>query len=197
MMNSKSFFSLESFTTLVLSSLLALRTVSATVVLPDYDRSFHSLPAVFGERIPFDTSASIYLQTINDWPKLCREEGREPDPEDIVTPDDGKSVALLVERGTCTFWEKGEVASSWSPPVEYVIIYDNEFTNELVPMSSESQSDMRLLFVTRRTGVGTCGDGDTLPFFGASMFEFISNNTILRTLSSLHHSSTILDTGEC
>jgi hypothetical protein len=124
----------------------------ATVSLPEYNRTFNSAPAAFGKGIPA-VAISAYLQVINDWPRLCKDEGRVPNPDDVVTPDDGRPVALLVERGTCTFWEKGDTASFWSPIVEYVIVYDMEYKQELVPMSSDLDSDMGLLFVTRETGL--------------------------------------------
>ena len=140
---------------LVLAILAALSaSVSATVILPEYNRSFHSLPALFGQPLPSDIPVTAYLQIINDWPLLCEEPDRTPDPNAVVTPDDGIPVALLVERGTCTFWEKAETASLWSPPVQYVIVYDNEEKPELVPMGSKLESNMTLLFVTQQTGLG-------------------------------------------
>ncbi len=131
-----------------------LLSVSSTVTVPEYNRSYHSFPALFGKRLPLDNPVRAYLQVIQDWPLLCDDSEITPDPDAVVTPDDGLSVALLVERGKCTFWEKGESASFWSPPVQYVIIYDNEERPELVPMSSETESNMTLLFVTRKTGLG-------------------------------------------
>ena len=140
---------------LVLSLLGVLSTcVSGTVILPEYNRSFHSLPALFGQPLPLDIPVTAYLQVIQDWPLLCEEPDRKPDPNAVVTPKDGIPVALLVERGKCTFWEKAETASLWSPPVEYVIVYDQEVKPELVPMSSELETNMTLLFVTRQTGTG-------------------------------------------
>lgn len=139
---------------LVVSTLGALFTsVSATVILPEYNRSYHSLPALFGQPLPLDIPVTAYLQIIQDWPRLCQDIGRRPESDAVVTPQDGLPVALLVERGTCTFWEKGETASLWSPPVQYVIVYDEEERSELVPMSSEFDSNMTLLFVSRQTGL--------------------------------------------
>jgi len=127
--------------------------VAGTLYLPSYNRTYHSIPALFGVSLPEKTVTKAYLQTIEDWPLLCEEEGRIPDPDAVVTPDDGLPVALLVERGECTFWEKGQVASSWRPPVQYVIVYDNEPAPQLVPMSSEVDSNMTLLFVSYHTGI--------------------------------------------
>lgn len=133
--------------------LVLLPVVSCTVVLPDYNRSFHSLPALFGNSLPLENPVKAYLQRIDDWPLLCADADKSINSDAIVTPDDGLPVAMLVERGKCTFWEKAEVASSWKPPVEYVIVYDTEPTAELVPMSSDLESNMTLLFVTRKSGL--------------------------------------------
>ena len=133
-------------------------TAWAAVVLPEYDRSFHSLPAMFGKRLPTENSVSAYLQTIPNWPRLCQAEQPtvDPDPTDIVIPEDGRPVALLAERGKCTFWEKGDMASFWYPTVQYVIVYDQVFRDSLVPMSGELETEMTLLFVTRETGLRKC-----------------------------------------
>lgn len=134
-----------------------LPIVSATVALPEYNRSFHSLPALFGGQLPLDNSVRAYLQRIDGRPLLCQTEpNRTIDHHAVVTPTDGTPVALLVERGMCTFWEKARTANLWAPPVKYVIVYDNNPKSELVPMSSELGSNMTLLFVTRNTGLGTC-----------------------------------------
>lgn len=138
-----------------LSLLALIPLVSSTVVLPDYNRSFHSLPALFGGRLPLENPVSAYLQRIEDWPLLCQDDpNREYYADAVITPDDELPVALLVERGKCTFWEKGETASLWAPRVKYVIVYDDESKAELVPMSSELESNMTLMFVTRKTGLG-------------------------------------------
>ena len=132
-----------------------LTFVSCTVYVPEFNRSYHSLPALFGKRLPLDNPASAYLQRIDDWPLMCADDNKVIYPDDIfVTPDDGLPVAVLVERGECTFWEKAAVASAWNPPVEYVIIYDNDSSADLVPMSSDLETNMTLLFVTRATGLG-------------------------------------------
>jgi hypothetical protein len=127
-------------------------TPCAVVTLPEYNRSFLSLPAVFGRRFPAEDSVYAYLQAIDDWPPLCKQGGRTPVPEDVVTPDDGLPVALLVERGICTFWEKGQMALFW-PAVQYVIVYDQTYKDELVPMSSNQNTKVGLVFVTRASGL--------------------------------------------
>jgi len=70
----------------------------------------------------------------------------------LQTPSDGLPVALLVERGSCTFWEKAEEASKLGDAVQYVIVYDNEMSADLVPMSSEFPSNMTLFFVSMMSG---------------------------------------------
>ena len=141
---------------MMMISLVSLTpTAGASVVLPEYNRSFQSLPASFGKRLRTDNSVSAYLQIVPNWPRLCQVEQptRDPDPTDVVIPEDGRPVALLAERGLCTFWEKGNLASFWYPTVQYVIVYDKAFSGELVPMSGELETEMTLLFVTRDTGL--------------------------------------------
>ena len=70
----------------------------------------------------------------------------------IQTPSDGLPVAVLVERGSCTFWEKAEEASKLGDAVRYIVVYDNEMSPDLVPMSSEFPSNMTLFFVSMMSG---------------------------------------------
>eukprot|EP00531_Pseudo-nitzschia_arenysensis_P001807 CAMPEP_0116132784 /NCGR_PEP_ID=MMETSP0329-20121206/9743_1 /TAXON_ID=697910 /ORGANISM="Pseudo-nitzschia arenysensis, Strain B593" /LENGTH=536 /DNA_ID=CAMNT_0003627343 /DNA_START=242 /DNA_END=1852 /DNA_ORIENTATION=+ len=77
--------------------------------------------------------------------------------QDIVPlpPPEGDNqvpVALLVERGMCTFWEKAVMASQYGSFIKYVIIYDDQIAPDLVPMSSEYETDMTLLFVSAASG---------------------------------------------
>lgn len=149
----------------LLTGISALTTkVASNVILPESNRSFPSVPADFG--LPFSlvtdgTVKTAYLQMIDQWSLLCSadDDGNaiQYDPEVVVTPDDGTPVALLVERGSCTFFEKGKVASQWNPPVEYVIVYDNAPEQELITMTTESNEtlDMTLFYVSYETGNGT------------------------------------------
>jgi len=137
----------------LLSVLIALFRVSeATVTLPEYNRSFPSLSALFGQKLPLDNPSTAYLQTIDEWPLLCPDSDEDLEDAAVVIPDDGLPVALLVERGLCTFWEKGESASLWSPPVQYIIVYDNEDSDKLVAMSSKRKSELSFTFVSRESG---------------------------------------------
>ena len=54
-----------------------------------------------------------------------------------------------------TFYEKARIASQY-PGVEYVIVYNSEKDQPLVPMASDYDTDMRLLFVSYETGSGEC-----------------------------------------
>jgi hypothetical protein len=54
-----------------------------------------------------------------------------------------------------TFHQKAEIASKY-PGVEYVIVYDSEKGQPLVPMASEFTTDISLLFVSYETGNGKC-----------------------------------------
>jgi hypothetical protein len=75
------------------------------------------------------------------------------DIEQIPQPEDGLPVALLVERGMCTFYDKAIMASKYGDAVKYVIVYDDQIGSpDLVPMSSEYTTNMTLLFVTSLSG---------------------------------------------
>jgi hypothetical protein len=208
---------------LLLSALVAAFLVplaTATVYVPEFNRSFTSLPARFGGQLssdPNDPPVLAYLTLVPNQPFMCPDElkGIQPPPpligasnytivnqpnsmdrnnnnnlmdsnmminhndnsnkndndndnnpqldvpnhndiyRDIVPlprPLDGLPVALLVERGMCTFYEKAEMAAKYGPSVQYVVIYDNQIAPDLVPMSSETDSGMTLLFVSATTG---------------------------------------------
>jgi hypothetical protein len=143
------------FTVLVLTAVAFFpQLVSCLVVVPEYNRSYSSMPALFGGKWSQDT-VSAHLQLIQAKPLLCEEEEtNETASESMVTlPSDGLPVALLVQRGQCTFYEKAVVASTWDL-VEYVIVYDSEISPQLVPMSSEYPSNISLLFVSYQSGMG-------------------------------------------
>eukprot|EP00535_Pseudo-nitzschia_heimii_P000281 CAMPEP_0197185436 /NCGR_PEP_ID=MMETSP1423-20130617/11905_1 /TAXON_ID=476441 /ORGANISM="Pseudo-nitzschia heimii, Strain UNC1101" /LENGTH=527 /DNA_ID=CAMNT_0042636491 /DNA_START=188 /DNA_END=1771 /DNA_ORIENTATION=+ len=170
----------------------------ATVFLPEYNRSFASLPGLFGAQLSSDKNdlpTSAFLTIVKDQPLMCPDELKRIQPmppssstnnnsdgnghnldssptaldssmmikknstidwfkdiEPLPPPRDGLPIALLVERGMCTFYEKAVMASKYGPSVKYVIIYDDEITDDLVPMSSEYETDMTLLFVSAKTG---------------------------------------------
>jgi hypothetical protein len=68
-------------------------------------------------------------------------------------------LALLVQRGRCTFYEKAELASQYFPAVQYVVVYDNEITDSLAAMNSEiplppPADQLGLTFVSYRSGMG-------------------------------------------
>jgi len=70
----------------------------------------------------------------------------------LPPPSNDLPVALLVERGLCTFFEKAAMASRYGPAVKYLIIYDNQVAPDLVLMSSDYETDMTILFVSATTG---------------------------------------------
>jgi hypothetical protein len=114
------------------------------------------MPALFGGKWSQDNPVAAHMQLIESRPLLCEEDktNNATSIESLVTiPSDGLPVALLVERGQCTFWEKALVAGKFDP-VQYVVVYDNEISPQLVPMSSESSTNMSLLFVSYHSGVG-------------------------------------------
>jgi hypothetical protein len=167
----------------------------AKVSLPEYNKSFTSMPAMFGNVLSLiDPPVLAHLILMKDRPLMCVNDnntnsngfagnreanstttpaaataggdgGADPTEQQdtihtsdsmttIPAPRDGLPVALLIERGECTFWEKSEEASKLGEAVKYVIIYDNEMSPDLVPMSSEFPSNMTLFFVSMMSGHG-------------------------------------------
>lgn len=176
------------FASLLVSMMLPVTT--AAVFLPEYNETFASVPALFGNTLPSDIRVSAHLQTIVDWPELCEEDGRLQDPEDVVPPPiEGMPIALLVKRGECTFWEKGHVASGWEE-VQYVIIYDQKPEPQLVAMSSELDLDMTLFFVSYNTGLGMLMLTLTLPALRGTEFQGYNtdqnSNFLLRRIAFLY-----------
>lgn len=68
----------------------------------------------------------------------------------LPKPQNNLPVTILVERGLCTFYEKAMMAAQYG--AQYVIIYDDQIAPDLVPMSSDYETDMTLLFVSASTG---------------------------------------------
>ena len=75
------------------------------------------------------------------------------DIKPIPPPPDGLPIAILVERGICTFYEKAIMASKYGDAVKYIIVYDDQIdASELVEMHSEYATNMTLLFVSSLSG---------------------------------------------
>jgi hypothetical protein len=75
------------------------------------------------------------------------------DIEPIPQPPDGLPIAILVERGICTFYDKAIMASKYGDAVKYIIVYDDQIgASELVEMHSEYTTNMTLLFVSSLSG---------------------------------------------
>lgn len=174
------------FLSVVLGILLLFLTGSAKAVvyLPEYHRTYDSLPGLFGGRLSTDAtfpSVQAYLTLVPNQQYMCQDELKhiQPKPtigaftpvvnatatngndednnyaatiEPLPVPEDGIPIALLVQRGMCTFYEKAVMASQYGSAVKYVIIYDNQVAPDLVPMSSESSTDMTLFFIASLSG---------------------------------------------
>jgi hypothetical protein len=95
---------------LLLALLLLPRGILGTIMLPEFNRSFKSMPAIFGQRLDIDDPVSLaHLQLIKELPLLCEEEkglNNSAAESDVVTPSHGLPVALLVQRGSCTFMKR-------------------------------------------------------------------------------------------
>lgn len=160
-------------------------------------RQFQSQPALFGTMMDHDASYDAVLQIVPGDPNLCaghtdyginvmgdNEGGEEllqrcPFPEakacakrmKLLTPVGGtKQIALLAERGGCSFETKARAAMAIdaelrarnhhhtsSPIIAFVIVYDDAPRPTLVPMSASSSeadlsSSISLVFVSYESG---------------------------------------------
>lgn len=149
-----------------------------------FTKIFKSAPASFGAQFALGKSYPARLQLAQNDPYLCEEttstngtktEREQPryvgklfgphDPvetttEHIVPPRDHSTVAILVKRGKCSFEEKARNALALQPTgiIKYLIVYDNEKRDKLVPMSPSTELgnhmalDIGLVFVSMETG---------------------------------------------
>jgi len=68
------------------------------------------------------------------------------------------AVALLVERGDCSFELKATNVMAAYPAVQFMIVYDDQVSNNLVSMRETNTGegiDLGLLFVSHKSGMGT------------------------------------------
>ena len=140
------------------SILLAVVTFLANFPLAQstvsYDKDyFESIPARFGmDWKPPARTYQAHLQFLPDRPKLCDGTGGL----DVVEPTDSLPVALLVERGNCTFEQKAWVAAS-HPNVSFMIVYDHTPEKSLVSMRETSDAveiKLGMLFISYEAGMG-------------------------------------------
>ena len=210
--------------------------VDATVVVPAYNKSYSSMPALFGATIPTPppgggVGVTARLQFLQSQILMCEEEDDSSSSSSAIInhhndilgttttsdtnndnnnqEDDQRSsqdhggiqntnnegttevetttanttaingstnstqidesnntnndipIALLVQRGKCTFYEKATMAAKYyGMNVRYVIVYDNEISDSLVPMSTESPlqspaKELSMVFVSYHAGIGT------------------------------------------
>lgn len=81
------------------------------------------------------------------------------------------SVALLVERGVCSFEQKAAVAMEAYPSVGFMVVYDHEISNNLVSMKETTEDHgitLGMLFVSNHAGMGTC----SIAFFFLCCWNF-------------------------
>eukprot|EP00934_Nitzschia_sp_Nitz4_P009169 Nitzschia sp. Nitz4//scaffold36_size144017//43746//45508//NITZ4_003078-RA/size144017-snap-gene-0.191-mRNA-1//1//CDS//3329549432//9159//frame0 len=135
-----------------------ISSVFSKVVVPDWGLEYESMPADFGVAIPGNVTVQASLQTFSDWPQLCNSSISAFDINKVKVPDDGMPVALLVERGGCTFWEKAQMASLFYPIVQYVIVYDFVSISRYQTMNAggadaDADMELSLFFVTQEDGL--------------------------------------------
>ena len=121
------------------------------------EKNFESVPARFGmEWQPPNRTYQAHLQYLPDHPLLCVGEAEDV-LEEVVTPNDTLPVALLVERGNCTFEEKAWVAMQAYPAISFLVIYDNIPEMNLVSMREFSDAEaikLGMVFVSHEAGMG-------------------------------------------
>lgn len=193
---------------LVIETIIAsIPRVSADIRVPEYNRTYESLPGLFGTKIhESDPPVIARLTIVPNQPFLCPDELKHIQPESkfvsslhnsqneklsstnssntngsnsnaiggydngiyddsvgfpyvaiqaIPAPEDGLPIALLAERGMCTFFDKAEMAQIYGPAVKYVIVYDNEPSSSLVAMSTSDNdltTNMTMLFTSSLAG---------------------------------------------
>lgn len=119
----------------------------------NYQDSFASLPAAFGE--PWEDSSVIrtHLQFIEARTKLCPND--EEEDVKIAVPTDGLPVTLLVERGDCLFIEKAQEAMALGS-VQYIIIANNGQDNTTGPfrMTGPHFEHAAPLMISEKSGKG-------------------------------------------
>lgn len=126
-----------------------------------YDsHAFESMPSHFGMSwTPQAQTYEAHLQVLSERAKLCPEEGIEEQGLErygLVAPNDTLPVALLVERGNCSFEDKATVAMQAYPTVSFLVVYDDQPSKNLVSMR-ETYADhgikLGMLFVSYHSGM--------------------------------------------
>ena len=165
-------------------------------------RKYQSQPALFGMQLEYDASYEVILQAIPDDPHLCAgriggDNGQgeknyayypnpSTDANKIWVPQDGKTVALLAQRGGCSFEDKARAALAIdaelrhrlrrkrggrhtsggaaedddTPIMQFVVVYDDMRRPTLVPMSASDDEEIHnlgLVFVSSDTGNALLG----------------------------------------
>jgi len=137
-------------------SFVLLTICNATVTVPDTHQQFSSQPASFGMYFQDGREYIARLQSLFESdPYLCDRENIDKNREKIVVPDDGLPVALLAEKGQCTFEEKARIAQDLHSVVKYIIVFNNiPGDNTLVTMSAEDSNGITVgaQFVTYSSG---------------------------------------------
>lgn len=116
--------------------------------------SYESIPARFGlEWKPRARTYQAHLQFLQDRPRLCEGTGGL---EGLIHPNDTLPVALLVERGNCTFEEKAWVAMQAYPTVSFLVVYDHTPEKSLVSMRETSSAEgikLGMIFISFEAGM--------------------------------------------
>ena len=138
-----------------LISLAAIITHSLVEAGVSYGHSYYeSIPSRFGMDWQPPTQTHLaHLQFLQERPRLCDETFEL----DVIAPNDTLPVALLVERGNCTFEQKAMVAMKAYPTVRFMIVYDHTPEKRYVSMTETTDAEdikLGMLFVSNEAGIG-------------------------------------------
>jgi len=122
------------------------RGTVATITIPDTRDQYASQPASFGMYFQEGREYIARLQSLFDTdPYLCDQENIYRNRQKIVVPDDGLPVALLAEKGYCTYEEKARIAQQLHSAVKYLVVFSNVPGDDtLVTMTAENHDGITI-----------------------------------------------------
>lgn len=132
------------------------------------EHGYSSQPAAFGKTFQLGKEYAARVQQIADDPYLCGIDQSGNYTKDlpkrrqelVVVPPNGLPVALLAEKGNCSYDRKARVAMQYGPVgvVQYVIVYDNEQGDNntletMFPTGDSSGITIGLQFISYHSGM--------------------------------------------
>lgn len=115
--------------------------------------NYESQPALFGMTFNSNIVYEAHLQFIDSNPSLCNQEVISSSA--LTEPaNDGIPIAMLVERGGCTFEDKARAAQALGY-VKYVVVFDNLESSPLIPMQATEDQGIHvgMIFISNQAGL--------------------------------------------